>query len=200
MRIIGGKWKGHSLSTPKPAGQRVQQTRPAIQKVRQVRPSASRTREALFSILTASPQIEFANARVRDLFAGVGTLGFEALSRGAAYCVFVEQEASVCKILHRNRALLQAQNKSAVLCRDARRLGTCKDLPCQLIFADPPYGKGLAEKALASALRGGWFGAGAHIIVEEDKRASFTPPAGLTLYDRRQYGDTALIFLTYDAL
>jgi len=194
MRIIGGKWKGHNLARPIQAGQNA---RPSMQRVR---PSASRTREALFSILTATPQIEFANARVLDLFAGVGTFGFEALSRGATHCVFVEQTVSVCKILHRNRALLQAQNKSAVLCRDARRLGTCKDLPYQLIFADPPYHKGLAEQALASALRGGWLAAGAHIIVEEDKRAAFAPPAGLTLYDRRQYGDTALIFLTYDAL
>ncbi len=183
MRIVGGRWRGQPLARPKN---------------QLTRPTSDRTREALFSILTAMPDFSFTTMRVLDLFAGTGALGFEALSRGASYCLFVEDNAAARGLIRDNMEQLQAQGVSKVFRRDATRLGSrpANIDAFDLVFADPPYGKGLAEQALAAALTGGWIAAGARIIVEEDRRADFISIDGFDETDRRQYGDTELIFLT----
>lgn len=183
MRIVGGRWRGQPLARPK----------------NQItRPTSDRTREALFSILTAMPDFSFTTMRVLDLFAGTGALGFEALSRGASYCLFVDDNAAARGLIRDNMEQLQAQGVSKVFRRDATRLGPrpANIDAFDLVFADPPYGKGLAEQALAAASTGGWIAPGARIIVEEDRRADFVSIDGLDETDRRQYGDTELIFLT----
>lgn len=183
MRIVGGKWRGRTLTAPK---------------TQRTRPTTDRTREALFSILSSSNEVTLDGAYVLDLFAGTGALGFEALSRGADYCLFVENDAQARGAIRTNSDTLMAAGCSKIYRRDATQLGPRPSFahqPFNLVFADPPYGQGLGEKALLSALQGGWLDASSLIIVEEDKRSAFAAPDGFHQLDRRPYGDTEIIFL-----
>jgi 16S rRNA (guanine966-N2)-methyltransferase len=182
MRIVAGRFRGAALAGPK--GQ-------------DIRPTGDRVREAVFNILghgiEAAP-IE--GARVLDLFAGTGALGLEALSRGAAYVHFVEDSPEARGLIRRNIEALGATGVTRIYRRDATRLGEAGTLkPFGLVFADPPYGKGLAERALQSALAGGWLLPDAVAVVEERADAAFELPAGFDLIDQRAYGDTAVRFL-----
>ncbi|MGC6512742.1 MAG: 16S rRNA (guanine(966)-N(2))-methyltransferase RsmD [Parvibaculales bacterium] len=183
MRIVGGQWKGRGLAAPRD---------------RQTRPTSDRTREALFSILAASADCDLEGSRVLDLFAGTGALGFEALSRGAVFALFVDTQPGARAVLRENTQALGAQGISKIFRRDAVRLGQMPGSMApgfNLVFADPPYGKGLAEQALIGAAGGGWLAPDALIIVEEDRRSGFTPPPAFDLQDERSYGDTLLYFL-----
>ena len=183
MRVVSGKFGGTPLAVPK--GQAT-------------RPTSDRTREALFSILTSSPNCDLHGARILDLFAGTGALGLEALSRGAEFCLFVETQAPARAIIRRNSEACGALGLSKIYRRDATRLGprpASSGPAFDLVFADPPYGKKMAEAALLELLQGDWLTPKALIIVEEDKRSLFVVPQGFDELDRRQYGDTELIFL-----
>lgn len=184
MRIVGGRFRGTSLATPSGSD---------------IRPTGDRVRESLFNILLHGIEaFDIDGARVLDLFAGTGALGLEALSRGAAYAHFVEDDASARGLIRRNIEAVGATGVTKIYRRDATRLGEAGTLrPFTLVFADPPYGKGLAEKALASAIAGGWLVPGAIAVVEERASADFAPPDGFTLLDSRLYGDTALHFLRH---
>lgn len=132
-----------------------------------------------------------------DLFAGTGALGLEALSRGAAHCVFIEESAQGRGLIRDNVEAFGLQGRTKIFRRDATMLGGVGTIaPFNLVFADPPYGKGLGERALASALAGGWIQPDALIVVEEAASSPFQPPAGLLLVDRRDYGDTGVSFCT----
>ena len=178
MRMVGGNWRGRTLIAPKGSA---------------TRPTTDRNREALFSMLTS--RLDFEGLRVLDLFAGTGALGLEALSRGAAFTLFVETEARARAAIRRNVETCAAMGVSKIFRRDATHLGARQGTPYDLVFADPPYGKGLAEKALAALLDGDWLSADALLIVEEDKRSGFVAPHGFDEIDRRLKGDTELIFL-----
>jgi 16S rRNA (guanine966-N2)-methyltransferase len=182
MRIVAGRFRGAALAAPK---------------TYDIRPTSDRVREAVFNILAHGIEgAEIEGARVLDLFAGTGALGLEALSRGAAYVHFVEENAEARGLIRRNIEALNATGVTKIYRRDATNLGTIGTLrPFSLVFADPPYGKGLAEKALASALAGGWLLPGAIAVVEERADGDFTAPPGFELLDRRVYGDTAVYFL-----
>ncbi len=179
MRVVGGKWRGRALVAPKGNA---------------TRPTTDRTREALFSILQA--KLDFEGARVLDLFAGTGALGLEALSRGAAFTLFVETEAQARAAIRANLETCAAMGVSKVFRRDATKLGARQGAAYDLVFADPPYGKGLSERALVALKDGDWLAEDGLIIIEEDKRAGFRAPPGFDEMDRRIKGDTALIFLT----
>ncbi len=182
MRIVGGRFRGRALAAPSGA---------------LTRPTSDKVRESLFNILIHG--IEGAGiegARVLDLFAGTGALGLEALSRGAAYCLFVEDNADARGLIRENIEALGLTGASKVWRRDAAKLGTAAPMqPFQLLFADPPYGKGLGEQALQAAADGGWLSAGAVCVLEERADAEPAIPAAFALLDRRVYGDTALHFL-----
>jgi 16S rRNA (guanine966-N2)-methyltransferase len=183
MRIVGGRLRGRVLAAPKSQA---------------IRPTADRLREALFNILVHAYGDPLPGARVVDLFAGTGALGLEALSRGAQFALFVDQAAEARALLRENVATLGVGGAARIFRRDATRLGMLAGLaPFSLVFLDPPYGQGLAEKALASAREGGWLSPGALAVVEEATTASFTTPEGFTEMERRPYDDTELIFLRY---
>jgi 16S rRNA (guanine966-N2)-methyltransferase len=184
MRIVGGRFRGTSLAGPSGLD---------------IRPTSDRVRESLFNILLHGiKDFDIEGARVLDLFAGTGALGLEALSRGAAYAHFVEDDAEARGLIRRNVETVGAMGITRIYRRDATRLGEIGTLkPFGLIFADPPYGKGLAEKALTSAIEGGWLLPAAVAVVEERASASLAPPEGFALLDRRVYGDTALHFLRH---
>jgi 16S rRNA (guanine966-N2)-methyltransferase len=154
-------------------------------------------REALFNILTHGIEdFEIEGARVLDLFAGTGALGLEALSRGAAYCLFVEDHADARGVIRENIETLGLTGVSKVWRRDATRLGPASPMqPFQLLFADPPYGKGLGELALRAAADGGWLAADAICVLEEREGIEPLALLGFSMLDTRVYGDTALHFL-----
>ncbi|MEP4198502.1 MAG: 16S rRNA (guanine(966)-N(2))-methyltransferase RsmD [Aliishimia sp.] len=156
-----------------------------------LRPTPDRVRESLFNVLNA--WLDWDGARVLDLFAGTGALGLEALSRGAEHVSFVENGRVGHKLISENIAKLRCEDDVQVFKQDATRLGTAPT-PCDLVFLDPPYGKGLGPYALASARDGGWLASGALIVWEEN--APQEAPEGFTLAERRRYGDTHLTFLT----
>jgi len=133
---------------------------------------------------------------VLDLFAGTGALGIEALSRGAAFALFVDDGVEARALLRANVEALGLGGTSKVYRRDATKLGPAHPMePFSLVFADPPYGKGLAEQALASAREGGWLLPEALVVVEEAGSSGFAPPSGFEELERRTYDDTEFVLL-----
>lgn len=181
MRIVGGKFRGRALAGPKSQS---------------VRPTADRLRESLFNILMHAYGDPVCGARVLDLFAGTGALGLEALSRGAAFVLFVDDGAEARALIRQNVEALGAAGVTRIFRRDATKLGDAHPLqPFSLAFLDPPYGRGLAEQALAAARAGGWLTQEALIVVEEAKDAGFAAPEGFEEIERRSYDDTEFVFL-----
>jgi 16S rRNA (guanine966-N2)-methyltransferase len=133
---------------------------------------------------------------VLDLFAGTGALGIEAVSRGAAFALFVDNGTEARALLRNNVEALGLGGVTKVFRRDAANLGPAHPVePFGLAFLDPPYGKGLAEKSLISARDGGWLTPGALVVVEEAKAAAFAAPEGFGELERRAYDDTEFVFL-----
>jgi 16S rRNA (guanine966-N2)-methyltransferase len=181
MRVVGGRLRGRALQAPKSQA---------------IRPSADRLRESLFNILAHAYADPVTDARVLDLFAGTGALGLEAVSRGAAFALFVDDGVEARALLRGNVETLGVGGVTRVFRRDATKLGPAHPLePFGLAFLDPPYGKGLAEQALVSARAGGWLAPEALVVVEEATAAQFAPPEGFAELERRAYDDTELIFL-----
>jgi 16S rRNA (guanine966-N2)-methyltransferase len=181
MRIVGGRLGGRTLASPRSHA---------------IRPTADKLRESLFNILVHAYGDPVTGARALDLFAGTGALGLEALSRGAAFSLFVDDAAEARALLRENVAALGLGGVSRIFRRDATRLGPAHPLePFSLVFLDPPYGKGLGEKALVSAREGGWLVQGAMIMVEEAADAAYTAPTGFEELERRRYDDTQVVFL-----
>jgi 16S rRNA (guanine966-N2)-methyltransferase len=181
MRIVGGRLGGRTLASPRSQA---------------IRPTADRLRESLFNILVHAYGDPVTGARVLDLYAGTGALGLEALSRGAAFALFIDDAAEARALLRENIATLGLGGVTRIFRRDATRLGPAHPLePFSLALLDPPYGKCLAEKALVSARDGGWLAPGALIVVEEAADAAFSAPAGFEDVERRRYDDTEVAFL-----
>ena len=181
MRVVGGRLRGRNLATPTS---------------REIRPTADRLRESLFNILVHAYANPVEGARVLDLFAGTGALGIEAISRGAGFALFVDNGAEARALLRNNVEALGLGGVTKVFRRDATELGPAHPVePFSLVFLDPPYGKGLAVKALASLRDGGWLTKEALLVVEEAKAAAFTAPEGFVELERRAYDDTEFVFL-----
>lgn len=184
MRIVAGAHRGRAIVTPPGAG---------------TRPTSDRARQAVFNILEhAAWAPELAGARVIDLFAGSGALGLEALSRGAAFCLFVETDDAARGAIRENIEALSLFGQTRIHRRDATDLGPrpgSAGAPFDLAFLDPPYGKGLAEKALAELAAHGWLAAGAVVMVERGAGEAPFAPAGYELLDVRDYGAARVHFL-----
>jgi 16S rRNA (guanine966-N2)-methyltransferase len=181
MRVVGGKLRSRPIAGPKSDA---------------VRPTSDRLREALFNILTHSYGDPVTGARVLDLFAGTGALGIEAISRGADYALFVDEGVEARALLRDNVESLGLGGVTRIFRRDASKLGPAHPLdPFSLVFLDPPYGKGLAEKSLISARDGGWLMPQALLLVEEAADAGFNTPEGFVELERRSYDDTELTFI-----
>jgi 16S rRNA (guanine966-N2)-methyltransferase len=181
MRVVGGRLRSRPIAGPKVEG---------------LRPTADRLREALFNILMHAYGDPVTGARVLDLFAGTGALGIEAISRGAAFVQFVDDGLEARALLRQNTEALGLGGTTRIFRRDATKLGPAHPMePFSLVFLDPPYRKGLAELALASAREGGWFKPEALVIVEEAVDAKFNASEGFEELERREYDDTELVFL-----
>ncbi len=180
MRIIAGQWRGRKLVALKGEA---------------TRPTADRTRETLFSMLT-SRLGDFEGLQVADLFAGSGALGLEALSRGAATCLFVEQDRAALDAIRANITALGVRDQARVEAGSATQLRAMPQ-PLDLIFADPPYRSGAGDVALDRLLRLGWIGPQTWISLEtafnEDPEIK-----GLALDTTRKVGKAKLSLLRLD--
>lgn len=181
MRIVAGRFRGQPLDTPRSGD---------------IRPTADRVREAVFSIIGSRRGPDLDGVYVLDLFAGTGAMGFEALSRGAAHCVFVDTGVEARGLIRGHIERFGVGGQTKLLKRDATDLGPLERLkPAQLVFVDPPYGQGLGERAIASALAGGWIADDALIVLEDRKDIEIVAPQGTEAVDRRAYAESAVTFL-----
>lgn len=180
MRIVGGKLRGRSICAPEG---------------RDTRPTTDRVREAIFNRLEHGVEnFNIDGSRVLDLFAGTGALGLEALSRGARHAHFIDNSDAARGVIRRNADALGLIGQCKLWRRDASSLGSCAPMsPYSLVFLDPPYGKGLAERTLNSLVAGSWLAENAVVVVEEAAKVDLTLPAQLTLLNERRYGDTKVL-------
>ncbi|MCB1438718.1 MAG: 16S rRNA (guanine(966)-N(2))-methyltransferase RsmD [Nitratireductor sp.] len=180
MRIVGGIYRGRRLSAP--SSQRV-------------RPTTDRTRESLFNIL--ANRFDFEGKRVIDLFAGTGALGLEAMSRGAEFCLFMDESAEGHGLVRGNIEALGLQGSTALQRRDATKPGERGAFPpFDLVFLDPPYGRNLGTRAMRALLDGGWLNADALVILEESAAEFPEGVSGFELAEKRAFGDTLIGFFT----
>lgn len=189
LRIIAGKYRRRTLKAPRD---------------QRIRPTQERVREAAFNLLAhgmgnarAQPLPE--DVPVLDVFSGTGAMGFEALSRGAAFVTFLETDAEALALLRQNAASLDKNAPIAILRCDGTRPGRPREAAA-VVFLDPPYGQGLAAPALGALGQGGWLREEAVAVVEMGAKESLVPPSGFLLLDERRYGTTKLVFLLYEAV
>ncbi|MGZ5986615.1 MAG: 16S rRNA (guanine(966)-N(2))-methyltransferase RsmD [Caulobacteraceae bacterium] len=186
LRIVSGRFRGKTLAAPPGEA---------------TRPTSDRARQAIFNILEhAAWSSGVRGVRVIDLFAGSGALGFEALSRGAAFCLFVETDEAARGAIRENVEAMGLFGQTRVHRRDATDLGVRPggDGPAfGLAFLDPPYGKGLGEAALARLAEGGWLAPGAIVVFERGAGEPDVSVAGFTPLDVRDYGAARVHFLRH---
>ncbi len=184
MRIVSGQFRGKTLTAPPGAA---------------TRPTSDRARQAIFNILEHAPWSPgVRDLRVMDLFAGSGALGFEALSRGAAFCLFVETDEAARGAIRQNVEAMGLFGQTRVHRRDATNLGQRPgaDGPAfALAFLDPPYGKGLGEAALPRLLDGGWLASGAIVVLEKGGGEPDVVLEGFEALAARDYGAARVEFL-----
>lgn len=185
MRIVSGTLRGRPLAPPKDE---------------RTRPTSDRVREAVFNILAhGAAHIDLDGARVIDLFAGTGALGLEAMSRGAAFALFVEDEVSARAVIRTNIEAFGLTGQTKIFRRDATDLGASAQMgQYDLAFLDPPYDQGLIERGLASLLAGHWLKPGAVIVAEDRRDGRVLLPEGFTALDARTWGDTQVVFARWE--
>ena len=187
MRIVSGEFRGKTLVAP--PGQAT-------------RPTSDRARQAIFNILEHAPwSAGVRGARVIDLFAGSGALGIEALSRGAAFCLFVETDEAARGAIRQNVEAMGLFGRTRVHRRDATDLGVRPgaDGPAfDLAFLDPPYGKGLGERALERLAAGGWLTPGATVVFERGRGEGDVTADGYEPLDARDYGAARVQILKFN--
>lgn len=183
MRIVAGDFRGRPIRTP-PGGA--------------TRPTSDRAREAIFNILVHAPWSPgLQGRRVLDLFAGSGALGLEALSRGAAEALFVDQSEAALAAVRANLEAFGVGGRARLMRQDGAKLGVLGPdrAPFHLAFLDPPYGKGLGEAALGGLEAGGWLAPGAVVVLEQGVDEAPEPLAGYEEIDERRYGAARVRFL-----
>ena len=181
MRIVGGRFGGRPLRGPSSDS---------------IRPTSDRLRESLFNILRHGHGDPVPGARVIDVFAGTGALALEALSRGATFALMVEDGTEARALIRYNVESLGLGGATRIFRRDACKLGPAPaGQPFGVAFLDPPYRRGLGERALIALRDGGWLEADATLVLEDAVDAVIDLPAGFRELERRAFGDTALVFL-----
>lgn len=182
MRIVAGKYRGRTLLAPD---------------VLTTRPTADRVRESVFNIVDSRLRragVSWESVRVADVFAGSGAMGLEAVSRGARFVVFMENNAAAAACLKKNAQF--ALDAGAVLHFEGDVFSSFTiDAPCDIIFSDAPYKRNLTERALTALIEKGFIGAQTLCVVEREKDEKLTYPACFALSDSRTYGRAAVDFL-----
>jgi 16S rRNA (guanine966-N2)-methyltransferase len=179
MRIIGGQARGRLIRLPGGA---------------KIRPTTDRIKKSLFDILPTP-----AGGPFLDLFAGCGSVGLEALSRGAGKTFFVEKDARLAETIRAALRLLGYEAQAEVILADARK-GVARlakeGIRCEVLFADPPYDRGYVREICLWLAGGELLAEGGIVVIQHSIREPLTlPPAALAMADQRRYGDTLLSFL-----
>lgn len=181
MRIIAGSSKGKRLFTPKAE--------------KRIRPALDQVKEAIFSIL-----FSVEDERVLDIFAGTGSLGLEAISRGAKNVIFVDASAIARELIEKNILVCDCKQQAIILQMHAdraiRQLGA-RNAIFDLIFIDPPYERDLVNETLALTARRQLLAPKGRIVIEHHPNEAVIAPDGLNLTDQRKYGQTLISFLTH---
>ena len=177
MRITAGKYRSRKLEAPKNDD---------------VRPTSDKVRQALFNALNSRGLV--IDSVVLDAFCGTGALGLEALSQGAAHCIFMDKSKNSYNLCRKNIALLAAESQSDIFFQDSTKAKLRPDdlLPANLIFLDPPYHKRLVEKAIESLIQGGWVTDDAAFVIEAAKDEDLNLH-DLNLISEKTYGDTKIL-------
>ena len=186
MRIVGGRLRGSALRAP--AGP-------------DVRPTADRVRESVFNVLAHGIRLDLEGTTVIDVFAGSGALGLEAMSRGAAHGVFIDDSNAALGAIRKNAGPLGLGRRIILLRLDARRLPPpplAARTPAGLVFLDPPYDSGLVPAALGGLLAKGWLADDAVCVAEVAAKEPLDPPKGFRAIDERAYGRARVVFLAPD--
>lgn len=189
MRIVSGRFKSRALLSPSGKG---------------TRPTSDRARQAIFNILEHAswrPFILPENAHVLDIFAGTGALGLEALSRGAADIIFIENDRAAMAACLGNIDSFGVKGETRLIKADALNPPPlpAAATPRNLVFLDPPYGKGWGARALAAIAAKGWLAEDAVCVMEMSKKDPEETPEGFTLVDTRTYGIAEVRFMVYTA-
>ncbi len=181
MRIIGGVYKGKKLK--------------AITSSENIslRPTSDKVRESIFNILIHKFHLNFNEIKILDLFAGTGSLGFEAISRGAKSVTFVENNKYACALIMENAKMLGVESKISLKVGECQKIGLNKGDPFELVFMDPPYGKSLGEKSFKNVLKGNWIKEHSLIVWEEN--LAVPNIEGGNIIETRKYGETVLSFV-----
>jgi 16S rRNA (guanine966-N2)-methyltransferase len=189
MRIVAGRLKGRRIEAPEGSD---------------IRPTSDRARESLFNILAHSPRLgadgdgaPIRDAIVLDAFAGCGALGLEALSRGAAHAIFLDNDFKALHSIKANAETLGETANVTILKADATKPPVAARA-ASLVFLDPPYGKGLAAPALVALTAAGWIAPGAIVSVETGPGEDFAAPDGFIPIDARRYGKATIALLRYE--
>lgn len=177
MRVISGTWRGRKIASP-PLGDK------------RIRPTSDRVRENLFNILTSTFGGALQGLSVADICAGTGALGLEALSRGAASCLFLEKDAAARALIEQNISSLGAEQKSRILLADAARLPLAPHA-VDLILFDPPYAADFVPAAMDAMAAQGWAKSGTVLTVEQASDTAVSSTAWTALSHRR-YGSSTL--------
>jgi 16S rRNA (guanine966-N2)-methyltransferase len=184
MRIVAGSLKGRAISAPD--GQNT-------------RPTSDRARQAIFNVLEHAAWAEpLDGARVIDLYAGSGALGYESISRGAAFCLFVEIDDDARGAIRENADAWGLMGRTRVHRRSATDLGVRPGSAGEafdIAFLDPPYRKGLGEQTLARLLEGNWLKPGATVVFERGSDEPEIETPGYERLDARDYGAARVLFL-----
>lgn len=184
MRIVAGSLKGRAIAAPDGQG---------------TRPTSDRARQAVFNVLEHAAWADgLQGARVMDVYAGSGALGFEAISRGAAFCLFVETDEDARGAIRENADAYGLMGRTRVHRRSATDLGVRPGSDGEafdLAFLDPPYRKGLGEQTLLRLLEGNWLRPGAVVVFERGSDEPEIETPGYDRLDARDYGAARVLFL-----
>lgn len=179
MRIVSGIYGGRRLASPADGS---------------IRPTSDKIRGAIFNALLSRIDIE--GVRVLDVFCGSGALGLEALSRGAAHCIFVDSSRTSLALTRENAGSLDVENAEFIR-SEAAALRECKADPAELVFLDPPYDKGLAVPALQALHDGEWLAQGAVCVLEVEAQFGDVLPEAYSVLNEKAYGTTRVLYLAY---
>lgn len=182
ISVLGGQWSGRKLK---------------ILEKKDLRPTSNRVKASIFSILESlqwkrSGSPDFSGWNCLDLFAGVGGLGFEALSRGAASCVFVEKDRAHAKLIVANAEILGCESQISLLQQPVEKNGWKELGPFQLVLLDPPYAESQLDELLQALAESSAISPGAIILFEHDPKVKFLEVPGLELHSNRVLGPAGI--------
>lgn len=180
MRIISGEYRGRTIVTVKD---------------KSVRPAMDRVKATIFNML--QNRLNLVDAQVLDLFAGSGSLGFEALSRGAARAVFIDNNSEALDVIEANARTLGCEDRTLVISDDALRYAGRGNGSFDLIFADPPYRYEQILDLPSLIFRNGLLKTGGFLIIEHSKYSRFESTQEYRLAVQKQFGTTRVSFFTH---